>query len=304
MLDFRILTFLDLCHSKSYTKTAENLNMTQPAVSQHIKYLEQYYGTKLVLYQNRALSLTEEGKYLFKEISKLNVMSNTIRQNIHALSVNMDMPSITISSDPTIGEFMLPNLISAYTVQNPECRIRSFIDPPAQLDVKLREGIIDFLITDCKDFWAEMEHHPFCKAPICCACNPRHPLAGKTVSLSRLKHEKITYRERSSHAYEVLQNSFQRLGYNLNTYDISFETGSMYSILRYLKADMAISFIYRCAVEDYLTAGDLAEIYIKEKLDPIDFYYIYPQQSQLSDNAQDFLKFCLEQEGKSESGTG
>lgn len=293
MLDFRLLTFLDLCHSRSYTKTAENLNMTQPAVSQHIKYLEQYYGTKLVLYQNRSLSLTDEGEYLFKEISRLNVLSNTIRQNIHSLSVNIDTPSITIGSDPTIGEFMLPDLISAYTVENPGCRIRSFIDPPAILDEKLREGNIDFLITDCRDFWSEMEHHPFCKEDICCVCNPRHPLSGKTVSLARLKHEQITYRERSSHAYEVLKNSFERLGYNLNTYNISFETGSMYSILKYLKTDMTISFIYRCAVEDSLVSGELAEIHIRENLDPIDFYYIYPQKSQLSDNARDFLNYCL-----------
>lgn len=294
MLDFRLLTFLDLCHSGSYTKTAENLNMTQPAVSQHIKYLEHYYGTKLVLYQNRTLSLTNEGQYLFNEVSKLNVLSNTIRQNIHTLSVKNDMPSITIGSDPTIGEFMLPNLISAYTDGKPNCRIRSFIDPPAQLDVKLREGIIDFLITDCRELFPEMEHRPFCKVPICCACNPNHPLAGKTVSLARLKYEKITYRERSSHAYAVLLDSFSRLGYNLDNYDITFETGSMYSILQYLRADMSISFIYRCAVDDYLATGKLAEIYIKEKLEPIDFYCIYPQKKQLSEEAKDFLHFCLE----------
>ena len=68
---------------------------------------------------------------------------------------------------------------------------------------------------------------------------------------------------------------------------------SMYSILKYLKTDMTISFIYRCAVEDSLVSGELAEIHIRENLDPIDFYYIYPQKSQLSDNARDFLNYCL-----------
>ena len=108
MLDFRLETFLDLCHSKSYTKTAGNLNITQPAVSQHIRYLEQYYGVKLILYQNHKFSLTPEGTYLFKEISALHIRSQEIRDNIQNLSSLPDIPVIRIGADPTIGEFILP----------------------------------------------------------------------------------------------------------------------------------------------------------------------------------------------------
>ena len=49
MLNYKLSTFLELCETKNYTKTAEKLHMTQPAVTQHIKYLEQYYGTKLFI---------------------------------------------------------------------------------------------------------------------------------------------------------------------------------------------------------------------------------------------------------------
>ena len=53
MLDTRLVTFLTLCQTKSFTKTAEKLHITQPAVSHHIKYLEGYYHTKLYTYTNR-----------------------------------------------------------------------------------------------------------------------------------------------------------------------------------------------------------------------------------------------------------
>ena len=82
MLDFRLHTFMDLCDSKSYTKTAKNLHMTQPAVSQHIRYLENYYGVKLIHYEKRKMSLTKEGEYLFKSVTGLLESSRIIRRGI------------------------------------------------------------------------------------------------------------------------------------------------------------------------------------------------------------------------------
>ena len=55
MLNYKLSTFLELCETKNYTKTAEKLHMTQPAVTQHIKYLEQYYGTKLFYYDEKPI---------------------------------------------------------------------------------------------------------------------------------------------------------------------------------------------------------------------------------------------------------
>lgn len=60
MLDFRVDTFIELCRTRNYTKTAENLHMTQPAVSQHIKYLEEFYGCKLFNYNKKVLTITEQ----------------------------------------------------------------------------------------------------------------------------------------------------------------------------------------------------------------------------------------------------
>lgn len=64
MLDFRIETFLCVCKYLNYTKAAEELNITQPGVSQHIKYLENFYGDKLFTYSNKILTLTEAGEKL------------------------------------------------------------------------------------------------------------------------------------------------------------------------------------------------------------------------------------------------
>ena len=166
MLDFRLETFLDLCHSKSYTKTAGNLHITQPAVSQHIRYLEQYYGVKLILYQNHQFSLTPEGTYLFKEISELRIRSQEIRDNVQNLSSIPNIPVIRIGTNPTIGEFILPRLISAYTQKHPDRRISSSIGSSEQLEQQLLQGEIDFCITDCFDLCPEMAHRQIGRAHV------------------------------------------------------------------------------------------------------------------------------------------
>ena len=296
MLDFRLKTFLDLCQSKSYTHTAQNLNITQPAVSQHIRYLEEYYGAKLILYQNHQFSLTPEGLYLFKEISKLHLLSQEIEQNIRNLSSVPETPFIRIGAVATMGEFVLPKLISAYTQNHPDCRITCFIGSSEQIEQQLHRGEIDFCITDSFDLCPELEHRLFCREPICCVCNPDHPLAGKTVSLAQLQKENIVYREKDSHAYEILRDTFRHLGYDLDTFNISFETGSMYSCIQYLKNSQSISFLYRCAVEESLENNDLALIHVKEYNESEDFYCIYPGTLETSDVPWDFLEFCLAQQ--------
>ncbi len=292
MLDFRLLTFLDLCQSKNYTKTAENLNITQPAVSQHIKYLEQYYGAKLISYHNRQFSLTKEGEYLLKEVSHLHFLSTSIHQHIQQMSSAEKSPSISIVANPAVGEFILPGLISAFAEQHPSCKIRSSIANSEEMTSLVFQKNVDFLISDQTNIHPDLEYHLFCMEPICCVCNPCHPLARKHVSLDQLTKEKIVYRERTSHAYEILFHAFQRIGHELESYDYPYEFGSMSSIIQYLKEGSGISFIYQSTARDFLERNELSEIYINDGIESISFYCAYPKAIPLSDEAKKFLEFC------------
>ena len=64
MLDFRVYTFLEVCRHMNFTKAAEALHITQPAVSQHIRFIEEYYQTRLFTFQGKRPVLTEAGEYL------------------------------------------------------------------------------------------------------------------------------------------------------------------------------------------------------------------------------------------------
>ena len=118
MLDFRIMTFLEVCRTMNYTKAAENLNLTQPAVSQHIHWLEQQYGVKVFSYINKNLYLTEEGKQLqsaFKTMSlDISYLADSVKHKKRVL---------TFGTTPTVGTYLIPEPLKRYKDKFPDTNI-------------------------------------------------------------------------------------------------------------------------------------------------------------------------------------
>lgn len=126
MLDNRLYTFLTLCETRNYTKTAEKLNMTQPAVSQHIKFLEDYYQVVLIAGKGKDFSLTEEGKALQEYAKTLKSNSERILSLLHRIK-NRAKP-LNFGATLTIGEYMIPPIIHRIFREEPETDISMFVE--------------------------------------------------------------------------------------------------------------------------------------------------------------------------------
>jgi len=85
LMDFRINTFLEVCRQMNFTKAAKALNITQPAVSQHIQYLEDYYGVELFAFEGKKMSLTEAGKMLYQAATTIKHDDIFLKERINAL---------------------------------------------------------------------------------------------------------------------------------------------------------------------------------------------------------------------------
>ena len=102
MLDYRMQTFLILCETMNYREAAQRLHITQPAVTQQIKYIEDYYGCKLFLYDGRTLSKTEQGKILERNVQSMNLQEKKLKSELLPKSGNY----LSIGATKTIGEFV------------------------------------------------------------------------------------------------------------------------------------------------------------------------------------------------------
>ncbi|MGN0587217.1 MAG: LysR family transcriptional regulator, partial [Oscillospiraceae bacterium] len=123
MIDTRLETFLTLCRVMNYRKTAELLNMTQPAVTQHIHYLEDHYGCKLFIYDRRSLKMTQKAELLKKYAENVLYQEKKLRSELD----KKDIVSLAVGAEKTIGEYVLAEHISAF-LKEPRNRISVNVD--------------------------------------------------------------------------------------------------------------------------------------------------------------------------------
>lgn len=141
MLNYKLSTFLELCETKNYTKTAEKLHMTQPAVTQHIKYLEQYYGTKLFYYdEKKRLHLTDQGRLLRSYAQSVQADSEIIKNR---LSVPINEPDVfKLGSLTGFGETFAAKVMGKYLDKYPEKKVSIYMGESDDLLVQLANGML------------------------------------------------------------------------------------------------------------------------------------------------------------------
>ena len=105
MLDYRTETFLTVCKTLNFTTAAKQLNITQPAVSQHIHFLEKQYNTTLFAYKNKELSLTPSGEILYKHLLAMKNNEQAIMNEINNIASYIETLSIGVTM--TIGEYAI-----------------------------------------------------------------------------------------------------------------------------------------------------------------------------------------------------
>ena len=116
MLDFRTETFLTVCQTMNFTAAAKQLNITQPAVSQHIHFLEEQYNTSLFIYQNKQLSLTRSGEILRKHLLTMKNDEKAVREELR--STLSETESLSIGVTMTIGEYAIVDKLANFLIRH------------------------------------------------------------------------------------------------------------------------------------------------------------------------------------------
>ena len=122
MLDFRTETFLCAARLLNFTRAAAELNITQPAVTQHIHYLEEYYHTKLFSLRGKKLLLTEQGEHLYQALT--TIRNDELRLQNELNTIAKRKKPLSMGATMTVGEFMLPVPLSRLLRSHPDRKIR------------------------------------------------------------------------------------------------------------------------------------------------------------------------------------
>lgn len=146
MLDFRVETFLAVCRHMNFTKAARELSITQPAVSHHIRYLEQAYGAALFRHNGKRLQLTEAGEILRRTLLTMKHDEQHLQKRMQQAATGTR--DYSFGATLSVAEFMLNEALGRFLHLHPDSRIRMQVADTKVLLSKLDSGELDFAVVE------------------------------------------------------------------------------------------------------------------------------------------------------------
>jgi len=267
MIDNRIETFLVLCREMNYRKTAEQLNMTQPAVTQHIHYLEELYGCKLFSYDRKTLTMTDSAKILKEYAENVLYQENKLKEKLHEPADRY----ISIGATKTIGEYVITEQLSNY-LSLPSNRISVEVDNTENLLRLLSDGKIDFALIegffDRRQFSAKL----YRREPFVGLCGKSHRFAGKTVALDEIWEENIILREPGSGTRNIAEQLLLEHNHTFSEFRRITTISNFGLISQLLEKGEGITFAYRAIRK---RNPNIAEFKIKDWDVEREFNYVF-----------------------------
>ena len=286
MLDFRTETFLTVCQTMNFTAAARQLNITQPAVSQHIHFLEEQYHTSLFIYQNKQLFLTRSGEILRRH---LLTMKNDEKAVMEELKNNITgIETLSIGVTMTIGEYAIVDKLAGFLIQHPEINIHLHYGNTLQL-LKLLNSVAIVEGNYPKEYYSHKKYSTEDYIAVCAASH--HFMTDHPYTMNDLVHERLLVREEGSGTRNILEQSLMTHGLHISDFIHYIEIENMHTIIGLLKRDCGISFLYKIAVEKELHSGILKEISLDDFKMQHDFDIIWEKHSVYSDK---YLSICEE----------
>ena len=240
MFDDRVFTFLTLYKEMNYHRTAEKRKMTQPGVTQHIKYLEKLYGIKLFHYQGRTLYRTPEAEQFKRHLDSMLAEEQAMREEF----VQKTGVSLRIGATKTIGEFVLPPIISDF-LQQPNHSVEFTIDNTMVLLQMLENQQLDFAIVEGVFNKSRYDYHLYKKEKFTGICTKNHRFADKTVPLEEIFKETLLIREKGSGTRNLLEQAIHDHGFSIDNFTRTISLSNFSVLMDLLIQTNAITFAYQ-----------------------------------------------------------
>ena len=257
MLDYRAHTFLTVCRTGSLTRAAEELHVTQPAVSQHVRQLERHYGCRLFSKTGRGVEPTAAGRLLYRTLDAAANDEVRLLAELDALTGEKDAhPPLRLGCTRTVGDFVAPRILAGHLRRHPNARLLMRVGNTAELVTLLDQGEIDFALVEGSFDRTSFEGERFSSEPFVAVAASGEPPA----SITGLLAQRLILREPGSGTREILERNLAAHDLAVEDFSGTVELASIPAIKACVAAGAGVSFLYRVAVEDELEAGALVDV--------------------------------------------
>lgn len=247
-------TFLVLARVGHFGRAAEELFLTQPAISNHIKALEEHYQAALFQKVDQKYVLTDPGKILLGYAERVFNVLNEAKRTLDGFN-QLDSGSLIIAASSNIGVYVLPKLLGEFKTRYPKIEIQVFIGPTYAIESKMLANEVDVGIVEAETRSAEIVDAFDWREGLSVIVSPRHPWAKrKEIEPAKLVDEFFIVGERGSGTKKVMEDA---LGDVVNRIKVLLELGSTEAVKKAVEENLGISIVMDSSVTREVKQGSL-----------------------------------------------
>ncbi len=293
MADRRLQVFHTVARLLSFTKAAESLHMTQPAVTFQVRQLEEYFNTRLFDRTHNRISLTEAGEKVYEYADRIFALYAEMENGVRDLTGEVS-GVLMLGASTTIAEYMLPSLLGDFKNKYPEVNIRLRVGNSDGIVSMVENNTIDLGVVEApvnnKNLVVEN-----CKIdPMVLIVPPNHELAGRDkVPITEIVNYPYICREEGSGTREVMLEHVVAAGINPADLQIVMELGNPESIKGAVESGMGVSIISRTTIEKELKLGTLVAVELAPTIER-PFSFVHQKQKFRLRAIEKLLEFARE----------
>ncbi len=256
MIDQRIDTLISVCETKNFTKSADELGLTQPAVSQQIKSIETELDIKIFIRQNKNLQLTPEGAIVLKYAKRIRSLYSAIKPAIEDEKRNIK--GLTIGVTPTAENNIISEVLAKYAKEKGNIHIKIISDTIKNLYDKLKTYEIDLAILEGKINDSNFNSILLDTDYLVLAISNNNPLAKKAIiSLEELKNENLILRLPGSGTRNLFEANLKSRNESLSSFNIILEIDNVATIKDLVAQNFGVSILAKSLCEEDAKKGKI-----------------------------------------------
>jgi len=246
------------------------LGITQPAVSQYLRALEEQVGHPLFERQGRHLVLSRVGEALLPEARRV-VQALEEFQRVSQAMGRLELGEITLGAATTMATYVLPAFLRYFHDSHPGVRVHVESGSSERLAERLRMGEVEFAVLEGVEHWEGYERHLFYEDELVLIVPPEHPWAKReTIPPDWLTQETLIVRKPGSMTWRALERAFEQAGLELNPI---FYTDNNEVTKRLVLAGAGVGIVSRVVVQPNLKVGNLRALRLSEPVGEIRRYF-------------------------------
>lgn len=256
MENFRLKVFRTVARNLNFRRASEALFITQPAVTQQIKALEEEVGAPLFDRTKGKITLTRSGTVLLEYAERLKALADETAQALADVS-GQHQDELRVGASQTIGQYLLPHLLAEFLKGHGDVALSGMSGNTDEVLQALADHRIDIALIEGPSSHVDVKSDPFMEDHMVLVVPPTHDWADGEIDLAALVRMPLITRELGSGSRRIVETALSEAGIRPSDIHYALTLDSTEGLLSAVEAGLGIAFVSRWAVRNQLTLGTL-----------------------------------------------